>query len=70
MPICSWIRAGALVPERLQGVRACWIAHLELDVNATFPLEESFGRTLVALFQKYGLDDLSGEWRYIIARKE
>jgi len=43
---------------------------LKLDVNATFPLEESPRRTLDARFQKYSLEDLSATGVMIVARKE
>jgi SAM-dependent methyltransferase len=43
---------------------------LKLDVNATFPVDESVRRTLNARFQKYSLEDLSSTGVMIIARKE
>jgi len=43
---------------------------VKLDVNATFPMEESLRRTLNARFQKYSLEDLSATGVMIIARKE
>jgi len=43
---------------------------LKLDINATFPVEESVRRTLAARFQKYSLEDLSATGVMIIARKE
>lgn len=43
---------------------------LKLDVNATFPVDDSVRRTLDARFQKYSLEDLSATGAMIIARKE
>lgn len=43
---------------------------LKLDINATFPMEESLRRTLDARFQKYTLEDLSATGVMIIARKD
>jgi SAM-dependent methyltransferase len=43
---------------------------LKLDVNATFPVEESLRRTFDARFQKHSLKDLSATGVMIIARKE
>jgi len=43
---------------------------LKVDVNATFPVDESIRRTLDKRFQKYSLEDLSVTGVMIIARKE
>jgi SAM-dependent methyltransferase len=43
---------------------------LKVDVNATFPVDESLRRSLDARFQKYSLEDLSATGAMIIARKE
>ena len=43
---------------------------LKLDVNATFPVDESVRRTLDVRFQKYKLEDLSATGVMIIARKQ
>jgi hypothetical protein len=78
MPVSSWIRnrraAWYLNRWRLSDFKGTFeragFRILKLDINATFPVEESFRRTLDARFKKYSLEDLSATGVMIIARKE